>query len=164
MKCTMCDNDKKLSKEILPTYKYKDSGLDNVILHGVTVYRCEQCGEEYLELGNIEQLHNLIASMLIKKDSTLNGKEIRFLRKNLGYSAAVFAKLVGYENEHLSRIENGKNAVQEVFDRLVRMLVLERLPDRKYHIQDLFLEGKLIPLDWLEFSMARKEWAIAKAS
>ena len=48
-------------------------------------------------------------------------------------------------------IENGKNPVQEVFDRLVRMLVFEKLPDRKYQIQDLFLKGKLIPLDWLEF-------------
>jgi hypothetical protein len=47
MKCSICDNDKKLTKEVLPTYKYKECGLDNVILSGLTVNRFEKCGEEY---------------------------------------------------------------------------------------------------------------------
>ncbi|MDD4976107.1 MAG: type II toxin-antitoxin system MqsA family antitoxin [Bacteriovorax sp.] len=158
MKCSMCDNDKILKKETIATHRYKECGLENVILHGITSYKCKKCGEHYLSFGDIEQLHNMIATALTRKASVLKGKEIRFLRKHLGYSAAVFAKLVGYENEHLSRIENDKNAVQEVFDRLVRMLVMEKLPDRKYDLQDLFLEGKFMSLDWLEFSLAKKGW------
>jgi len=45
MKCTMCENEKPLKKERI-TVKYKDCGLDNVTLIGVTYYKCHQCGEE----------------------------------------------------------------------------------------------------------------------
>lgn len=164
MKCVMCDNQNKLKSKIIDTHKYKECGLDNVILHGVTVSKCEQCGEEYFNFGNIDKLHLLIASTLIKKDSNLSGKEVRFLRKYLGYSATVFSKLVGYKNEHLSRIENEMSPVQEIFDKLIRYLVLEKMPNRDYSMQDLFLQNKLLHLEWLEFSMAAHEWEVSKAA
>lgn len=163
MKCSMCDNKKTLTTTSI-VHKYKESGLDNVILHGVKQSKCEECGEVYLNFGDIDKLHALIATSLVKKADPLSGKEIRFLRKFLGFSGAVFSKLVGYEVEHLSRIENGKTAVQETFDRLVRALVMERLPDRQYKLQDLFLENKLMKLEWLEFSLSRQnEWKLTKA-
>ena len=160
MKCAMCDNPNKLTEKTLATYKYKDSGLENVILHGVKVCKCERCGEEYFDLGNVDKLHDLIARTLIQKSITLTGTEVRFLRKHLGYSGNVFAKLVGYENTHLSKIENGKLDLTETFDRLVRMLVSEKLPNRKYVMQDLFLENKLMALEWLEFSLSAHEWRL----
>lgn len=154
----MCDS-KKTMKSESTVHKYKECGLDNVILHGVKVNKCEACGELYFNFGNVDKLHSLIASSLIKKADPLSGKEIRFLRKFLGFSGAVFAKLVGYEVEHLSRIENGKTSVQETFDRLVRALVMERLPEREYMLQDLFLQNKLMKLEWLEFSLTKSnEW------
>lgn len=161
MTCVMCDNQKILKATIAKTHKFKECGLDNVILHGITIHHCNKCGEEYFSYGNLVQLHNMIATSLIRKSSVLSGKEIRFLRKHLGYSAVVFAKLVGYESEHLSRIENGKVSVQEVFDRLVRMLVLDKLPDRQYDLQDLILNEKLIKQDRLEYSLVNDSWKSA---
>lgn len=163
MKCIMCDNTKVLKAETIATYKYKESGLENVILHGVKKFACDKCGEEYYDFGDVEQLHSLIASILIQKSSTLTGREIRFLRKHLGYSAATLAGIVGYENEHLSRIENGKNPVQEVFDRVIRFMVKEKFPNRNYQMQDLFLEGKLLAIEWVELSLKNKSWE-AKAA
>jgi len=163
MKCSMCESTKNLKLTSI-THKYKECGLDNVILHGVKESRCEECGEVYLNFGDIEKLHQLIATHLVQKAEMLTGKEIRFLRKHLGYSGSVFSKLVGYEVEHLSRIENGKATVQETFDRLVRYLVKERMLDRDYVLQDLFLEGKLMKMQWLEFSLSGKEWKYKKAS
>jgi transcriptional regulator with XRE-family HTH domain len=156
MKCSMCENDNELTSSSI-VYRYKDCGLDNVILHGVKESRCENCGEVYYNFGNIENLHRLITQQLVLKDTPLVGAEIRFLRKFLGYSSATFAKLVGYEIEHLSRIENGR-PVQTVFDHLVKALVLNKLPNRNYDLHDLFLDGKAMSFEWLEFSLKGKDW------
>ena len=161
MKCSMCTNPKDLKSSSV-IHKYKECGLDNVILHGVARYHCDKCGEEYFGFHNLEKLHGLIALHLVLKGGLLTGKEIRFLRKHLGYAGNVFAKLVGYEIEHLSRIENGKTPLTSTFDRLVRMLVLEKFPDRHYKLQDLFLEDKFMRLDWLEFRLSGKNWILKK--
>ena len=165
MKCSMCENKKVLKSKSLDRYRYSESGLDNIILRGINEYSCDQCGEIYHNFGNIDELHKLIAYFLIQKADLLIGKEIRFLRKYLGYSSTVFSKLIGYEVEHLSRLENGKTPVQETFDKLTRFLILEKMPDRDYSLQNLFLEGKLIKIEWLEFAHSQKKgWQLKKAS
>ena len=163
MICSMCESTKSLKLASI-TYKYKECGLDNVILHGVKEGRCEECGEIYRNFGDVSTLHQLIAGHLVRKADLLTGKEVRFLRKHLGYSGSVFAKLVGYEVEHLSRIENGKVSVQEVFDRLIRSLVLEKMPDREYDLQDLYLNNKFVKLEWLEFSLGGRGWKVRKSA
>lgn len=163
MKCSMCENTKTLATSSV-THKYKECGLDSVILHGVKVSKCENCGETYFNFGNVDKLHQLIASYLVKKSDILTGQEIRFLRKYLGYSGTVFAGLVGYEVEHLSRLENGKSPISETFDRLVRTLVMEKIPSRDYSLHDLFIEGKAIKISWLEFSRSGKIWKFKKSA
>ena len=164
MMCAICENKKPLKTTSVRAYRYKESGLDNVILHGVKESRCEACGEVYYSFGDIDKLHHLIAHHLIRKTEVLTGQEIRFLRKFLGFSSAAFAKLVGYELEHLSRVENGKHDVQKTFDHLVRMLVAKQLPDRDYNLQDLLLDGKAMKIKWLEFSLKGKDWKLGKAA
>lgn len=104
MKCSMCENKKTLSKSHI-TVKYKECGLENVTLVGVGCFKCDQCGEEYMHYGDLEKLHSVIANVLLRKSDLLTGKEIRFLRKHLGYSGAMFARLIGYSHETISRIE-----------------------------------------------------------
>lgn len=164
MNCSMCDSQKPMKTAPVRSYRYKECGLDNVILHGVKESRCEACGEVYVSYGDLEKLHTLIAHHLIRKADLLTGQEIRFLRKFLGFSSTVFAKLVGYEVEHLSRVENGKHDVQKTFDHLVRLLVAKHLPDRDYDLQDLFLDGKAMKIKWLEFSLKGKDWKLDKAA
>lgn len=140
MKCVMCENEKNLKKESIKM-KYKECGLDNVVLDGVDHFRCDKCGEEFFGFGDQEQLHAIIAETLIKdKKDLLSGKEIRFLRSYLGYSGAVFAKLIGYSKEALSRIENHKSTVTLTFDRLIRSMVASRLPNRDYNLYDMWLK------------------------
>ncbi len=140
MKCTMCENPKPLKKERI-TIKYKECGLDNVTLIGITYYKCHQCGEEYFSYGNIEDLHKIIAQVLLRKSGLLTGKEVRFLRKQLGYSGQMFAKLIGYEHETLSRLENAKQPITPAFDRVIRFSVAERIHDRNYDLHEAILKG-----------------------
>ena len=48
MRCTKCENKKKLEPRI-QNLKYDVSGLDNVMIHGVKVYHCKNCGERYIQ-------------------------------------------------------------------------------------------------------------------
>ena len=165
MKCIGCDNQKELKSISLKSYKYKECGLDNVILHGINSYRCDKCGEEYINLGNIQKLNTLIASVLIKKEGLLNGKEIKFLRKHLGYSGQFFSELVKYDPSHLSRVEAEKLKPTAMFDMVIRFLVHEKLPDRNYVLQDLFIENKLIPFLRLDLTATGQgRWKIEPAA
>lgn len=141
MKCSMCENNKSLKKCTI-TVKYKESGLDNITLVGIDSYQCDKCGEGYYNYGNLEKLHTVISNILLKKADLLTGKEIRFLRKHLGYSGSTFAQLIGYSHETISRIETGAQSVTEAFDRLIRFLVASKLPDRGYDLHDLLLNHK----------------------
>lgn len=163
MKCVMCDNKKLLKKEAL-TMSYKQCGLDNVTLHGVDYYKCKKCGEEYYGFGKQEQLHALIARVLILKRDLLIGKEIRFLRTYLGYSTTVFAKLTGYEVETLSRIENGKQEISKKFDVLVRALVAIKLPDRDYDLHDIWLNEQGESYKRIELDAKKEGWNVRLAA
>lgn len=163
MKCVMCDNPAPLKRRPT-TVKYKESGLDNVTLHGVEYHKCDRCGEEYFGYGDMEKLHQLIAGLLIEKKGLLTGKEIRFLRTYLGYSGAVFAKFTDYTPESISRMENGKMDIKKTFDRLVRSLVLDKLPDRDYDLHDLWLQEKGKVLKRISLKAKNENWVVQEAA
>lgn len=160
----ICDNKKPLKKKYITT-KYTAGGMPNVTLIGVEYYKCDKCGEKFYGYGNPDQLHQLIANVLITKKGLLSGKEIRFLRKFLGYSGAVFGKLIGYRQESLYRIEEGNQPLTESFDRLVRFLVASKLRDRNYDLQDLILKNQLKNVRRIEVRQTKAgKWKLEEAA
>lgn len=113
-------------------YNYKNSGLP-VIIYGLTHEECQECGETFVEIPEIEKLHLLLSEKLCCKRSRLTGQEIRFLRKELELKAIDFAKVLGITAENLSRIENGKKAAGASLDRLIRSLYI--LEQSEYYKQ-----------------------------
>ena len=104
-------------------YHYRLSGLDNVYLVGIKLYRCGRCEADSPVIPKIQDLHELIARELARKPARLTGKEVRFLRKQAGFPARHFAALIGVSPEHLSRFENGKlRHVGKGTDRVVRFV------------------------------------------
>jgi putative zinc finger/helix-turn-helix YgiT family protein len=165
MKCVMCDNNKLLKKQ-KTTKKYKESGLDNVTLHGVEYYKCDKCGEEYYGYGDQESLHALIARVLILKKELLTGKEVRFLRTYLGYSTTMFASLTCYTVESISRFETNDRDVSDKFDILVRAIVALKLPDpdRDYDLHDLWLNKQGESYNRIELNAKRNGWSVELAA
>jgi putative zinc finger/helix-turn-helix YgiT family protein len=143
MRCTECENKKKLEPKI-QTVKYDASGLDNIVISGAKVYHCDNCGERYLQYGNLEEIDAAIADALLKKEGSLTGKEIRFLRTWKGYSGQQFAKLLNSSAAHLYRIEAENGSANDKFDRLVRLAIMSLATERNYEIRDM-LEGKKKP-------------------
>jgi transcriptional regulator with XRE-family HTH domain len=66
---------------------------------------------------------------MIAKPSELAGPEVRFLRKFMDETIEHFARKLGIDRSHLSRIENGSLGISRQTDRLVRTLVLVHKPE-----------------------------------
>lgn len=111
--------------------KYDAAGLPRVTLQNVEVSRCANCGEYEVALPNLEELHRVLAAAIAKKPGRLDGSEVRFLRKFLGFSAGDFAKVIDVHPSTVSRWETGKEAMGKVTDRLLRALAIigERVQD-----------------------------------
>jgi len=107
-------------------YQYLESGLDNVVLCGFEIIKCT-CGEESVILPRILEIHNVIAECILEKKTQITGKEIRFLRKNMGLKGKIFANLVGVDHATLSRWENGKAIPSLRADRLIRFLYANKM-------------------------------------
>lgn len=119
------------------TVKYDVSGLSGITLRNVEVRRCPGCGAQELVIPRIEELHRLIAGVVLRKDGPLVGEEIRFLRKYLGWSGVDFAAHMGATAESVSRWENGKLAMSAQADRLLRAMVALREPESDYRLAAL---------------------------
>lgn len=118
-KCWKCGNIVNVIKD--QPYHYKESGLDYVDLIGVLQFKCT-CGETFVEIPRINELHLLIGKNIVCKKEFLTGEEVRFLRKELGMKSKDMAAALSVEPETYSRWENGKQAVAPCHDKSLRMI------------------------------------------
>jgi len=107
-------------------YRFLESGLNNVFLKDIEVVVCAKCKGESPRIANHDDLMRTIAVALIDKPFELAGDEVRFLRKFLGESSTAFARMLGIDRSHLSRVENGAMEISKQTDRLVRTVALIR--------------------------------------
>lgn len=125
-----CKCGAKLKVRSVPLYNYKECGLPNVFLAGIDVAECGKCGERYPMIPTILNLFEKIAEAVALKPITLTYGEVKFLRKQLGLSAAQWATYLKMDKSALSRIENGHNPISRQFDALVRFLYFRLVEDR----------------------------------
>ena len=115
-------------------YNYKECGLANVILKGITVYSCPRCGSEEPEIDSMAGLHRAIMIEILKKETILCGEEIRYLRKMARMTAAQLAKLVGTDSTTLSKWETGKRKLGSQSDRVLRLICYSGMLERLFRI------------------------------
>ncbi len=138
--CTNCTNPKPLKGKKVKI-KYDVSGLDYLTIDGVIEHKCPRCGEVYRYYGNIEKLNHAIAEFIAKKVDHLQGQEVRFIRKYLGYNTKMFAtEILKIDVATLSRIENDKIEHSSTLDNFIKYLALSKNPDRDYEIHELLLK------------------------
>ena len=120
MKCTECGN--AMTKSV-GDHVYRESGMDHVILRGVTKYTCETCGAERVSILAIDSLHRTLALAIANKPTRLIPSEVRFLRDYLDLSNKEFAELMGVSPEQASRWTTTDN-VGVPAERFLRVLVV----------------------------------------
>ena len=118
MKCPNCRSEMKSKSR---DYEYAESGLNNVVLKGITVHECKHCGEMLPEISNVKRIHKWIAEYLLSKGAPLTGEEFRFLRKAMGKSAKQTALSLAVNPVSISRWENNKEKIGPQSDRLFRV-------------------------------------------
>lgn len=118
MKCHACGGSMKEKGE---RYHYTECGLDNVYLENISVYTCNKCSDEFVEIPQPVQLHIMLAIVISQKPAPLNGQEIRFLRKEVGMTGKAYAEMLGVNPVTLSKWENNNLNRESSSDRAIRM-------------------------------------------
>ncbi len=121
-------------------YRYTACGLDYVTLLNVEVHHCAECGQNEYVIPDLEGLHRVIGHTVATKPQRLVPREIRFLRKHLGYSSADFARAIGVNAATVSRWEGGSQPMTIGLERFLRVMVLNERPLDEYprdQIQEL---------------------------
>lgn len=121
MRCPECGTAMRRKKN--QPYRYRESGLENVVIV-VAVLVCPKCKQAVPEIPNVKGLHAAIADRLFRKETSLAGPEVRFLRKEMGMKAKDLADSLGVSPVTVSRWETGKERIGDTTDRLVRCLYL----------------------------------------
>jgi len=115
-------------------YHYDESGLD-VVLYGITQFQCEDCGEDYVSLPNVERLHRAIGGFICsQRKALLTPAEIIFLRKDLHLKSKELAALLGVRPETVSRWERGKESIGETQDRLLRSIYMNYASEKANNV------------------------------
>ena len=126
--CTTCDGSA-IAEYI--NHRYITSGVPNVFLQGVEYAQCSKCGESQVIIPHILKVHRAIALALLNSPRLLTGPQFTFLRKHAELSREQFAKYLGFEVEELIKWERAEAPIGQAMDRLVRLVVVELVPDLK---------------------------------
>jgi len=157
MRCTVCERAEVVEK--VNNYHYRECGLDNVILDGITVRTCPECGALVPKIPRIEALHDCIAHALVKKKERLTPDEIIFLRKSLGWSGTLFAENIHSDRSQVSKWESGKVVMSKSNELLLREMVArgKKIDDYKRIDAALKVANKIVSL-FVRIDESKQQW------
>ena len=116
-------------------YHYRECGLANVYL--ANGYReVETPYGPAVSIEDVSGLHKAIARGLVNTKPTLNGAEVRFIRKFLELTQARLADLLGVEEQSVRRWE-GLEELPKQADRSVRLVFRDMLHDLELPLSEL---------------------------
>jgi transcriptional regulator with XRE-family HTH domain len=116
-RCVECGTPQVEERDNVP---YPESGLDGVELLNVPIWVCKN-GHREVEIPAVEDLHNLLAHMIVRQPTPLTGKDVRFLRKRVGLTARQLSARIGRTPEWISQVENGHAPLDRPNDLLFRL-------------------------------------------
>jgi putative zinc finger/helix-turn-helix YgiT family protein len=119
--CSDCGSEAKVERG---TYRFRESGLDNVVLKGIEIIKCPSCGNEDPVIPNLDGLLRVLAVAIITSKQPLTGAEVRYLRKYLGMRGEQFARILHTDKSTLSKWETGAVNIGSKSDLLIRAVAL----------------------------------------
>ena len=118
-------------------YRYTECGLDNVFVYGLPPI-VDDHGKKVFGVQNINGLHREIARLIVTQDAAMAGKQLRFLRTEMGLTQAELAKLVHKEPLTVGRWEREENPIDENADTLIRLIGIEKMElESKISVEDM---------------------------
>jgi transcriptional regulator with XRE-family HTH domain len=111
---------------VMDEYRYTESGLDNVIISGAGIL-VDDAGTEVIKIPNINGLHRVIALGIVTRNGLMSGREMRFLRSEMGMTQAELAKMIHREPLTISRWERGEMDIDANAETVVRLHAIQTL-------------------------------------
>lgn len=158
MKCPTCNRAELV--ETIENYHYRECGLENITLNGITVRRCPECGVVMPKIRNMEGLHDCIAKFLVKKVERLLPAEIIFLRKSLGWSSSDFARNMQIDKTQVSKWEHGRVEMSKSNELFFREIVARGKKIMDYHREDAARKAAVVHPLFVTINESR-EWKLA---
>jgi len=119
--CSDCGSEARVDRA---NYRFRESGLDNVVLKGIEVVKCPTCGNEAPVLPNLDAILRVLAVAIVTGKRPLSGPEVRYLRKFLQLSGDQFARILHTDKSTLSKWETGAVNIGSKSDLLIRSVAL----------------------------------------
>ena len=110
----------------MEAYRYTESGLDNVFIEGVQFVQ-DDAGERCTTIPNVNGLHRAIAYGIVRRQGSMTGRELRFLRTEIGMTQAELAEMLHREPLTISRWERGENPVDSNAETIIRLFAAQNL-------------------------------------
>ena len=109
-------------------YKYTESGLDNVILKiDDRELLVDEGREQVIRIPAINILHHYIAQGIVCAPGTLTGREVKFLRTEMGLTQGQLGRLLHRDGQSIGRWERDESPLEPMLDMAIRQLVTEKL-------------------------------------
>jgi transcriptional regulator with XRE-family HTH domain len=114
-------------KEIyMGSYHYTECGLENVFIEGMDEVQ-DHAGEDTLTIPAIGLLHTVIAEGIVMLPSKMSGRELRFLRTEMGLTQEKLADTLKVTLLTVSRWESEESPIKDTAEMLVRLMAVEYL-------------------------------------
>jgi DNA-binding transcriptional regulator YiaG len=110
----------------MSTYRYTESGLDNVMIDGVNLL-ADDAGERCMVIPNINGLHKAISHGIVVRRESMSGRELRFIRTEMGMTQAELANMLHREPLAVSRWERAESPIDANAEALVRLYAIQEL-------------------------------------
>ncbi len=126
----------------MSVYQYMESGLENVFIEGVS-FVTDDAGETCITVPNINGLHKAISTGIVRQKAGMTGREMRFLRTEIGLTQAELAIIVHREALAISRWERGEVPIDSNAEALIRLFAAQKLELDAIDVKDV--SGWCIP-------------------
>ncbi len=143
-------------------YHYRECGLDNIYLLNGFRYSETPYGRA-VHIEDIDGLHRAIGECLVFEKKTLTGKEVRFLRHELGLSQTVLGAMLGKSGQSVARWEKCECGVDGAAERLLRLVYIGHIgEDEKIReVLDQFSALDDLMDEKLSFEETEEGWHMA---
>lgn len=107
-------------------YHYTECGLDSVFIEGMTSIE-DHAGDETITIPAIGMLHQVIAEGIVTLPSKMGGRELRFLRTEMGLTQEQLSETMKVTLLTISRWEREETPIKDTAEMLIRLMAAERL-------------------------------------
>lgn len=110
----------------MATYHYTECGLDNVFIEGMDMVQ-DHNGEDTVVIPAIGLLHKVIAEGIIQLPTKMSGRELRFLRSEMGMTQTKLAEVLKVTLLTVGRWEREETPIKDAAEMLIRLMAIEEL-------------------------------------